>query len=158
MKWHHLSRKYAIIHTHTHTLHCPTINRHSSLQGIRQGCMHWMWMCACSVLQPGLTLCDPMDCSLPGSSVHGIIPARILGCHFLLQGNFFRQGSNQCLLSLLHWQADSFTTEQWLALNSVQLNSKVYLMHYNSPTLHKLFLPHSIRGFLGKSLRFSRNS
>ena len=24
------------------------------------------------------TLCDPMDCSLPGSSVHGIIQARIL--------------------------------------------------------------------------------
>ena len=22
-------------------------------------------------------LCDPMDCSLPGSSVHGILPARI---------------------------------------------------------------------------------
>ena len=31
-----------------------------------------------------------MDCSLPGSSVHGISQARILewlGCHFLLQGN-----------------------------------------------------------------------
>ena len=26
-----------------------------------------------------LTLCDPMDCSLPGSSVHGILQARILG-------------------------------------------------------------------------------
>ena len=25
-----------------------------------------------------LTLCDPMDCSPPGSSVHGIFPARIL--------------------------------------------------------------------------------
>ena len=25
-----------------------------------------------------LTLCDPMDCSLPGSSVHGIFQARIL--------------------------------------------------------------------------------
>ena len=24
------------------------------------------------------TLCDPMDCSLPGSSVHGILLARIL--------------------------------------------------------------------------------
>jgi len=24
-----------------------------------------------------LTLCDPMDCSLPGSSVHGILQARI---------------------------------------------------------------------------------
>ena len=26
------------------------------------------------------TLCDPMDCSLPGSSVHGIFQARILEC------------------------------------------------------------------------------
>ena len=24
-------------------------------------------------------LCDPMDCSLPGSSIHGIFQARILG-------------------------------------------------------------------------------
>ena len=24
------------------------------------------------------TLCDPMDCSLPGSSIHGIFQARIL--------------------------------------------------------------------------------
>ena len=31
-------------------------------------------MYVCSVL----TLCDPMDCSLPGSSVHGIFQARIL--------------------------------------------------------------------------------
>ena len=26
------------------------------------------------------TLCDPMDCSLSGSSVHGILQARILEC------------------------------------------------------------------------------
>ena len=32
-------------------------------------------MRACSI---GLTLCDPMDCSPPGSSVHGILQARIL--------------------------------------------------------------------------------
>ena len=30
------------------------------------------------VTQSYLTLCDPMDCSLPGSSVHGILQARIL--------------------------------------------------------------------------------
>ena len=30
------------------------------------------------VAQSGLTLYDPMDCSLPGSSVHGILQARIL--------------------------------------------------------------------------------
>ena len=30
------------------------------------------------VAQPCLTLSDPMDCSLPGSSVHGIFQARVL--------------------------------------------------------------------------------
>ena len=30
------------------------------------------------VTQSCLTLCDPMDCSLPGSYVHGIFQARIL--------------------------------------------------------------------------------
>ena len=30
------------------------------------------------VAQSYLTLCDPMDCSLPGSPVHGILQARIL--------------------------------------------------------------------------------
>ena len=31
-----------------------------------------------SVIQSCLALCNPMDCSLPGSSVHGILQARIL--------------------------------------------------------------------------------
>ena len=30
------------------------------------------------LLQSYLTLCDPMDCSLPGTSAHGILQARIL--------------------------------------------------------------------------------
>ena len=30
------------------------------------------------VTQSCLTLCDPMDCSLPGSSVHGIFQARVM--------------------------------------------------------------------------------
>ena len=30
------------------------------------------------VAQSCLTLCDPTDCSLPGSSVHGIFQARVL--------------------------------------------------------------------------------
>ena len=35
--------------------------------------------CVCAkLLQSCLTLCDPMDCSPPGSSVHGILQARIL--------------------------------------------------------------------------------
>ena len=33
---------------------------------------------ACVCAQSCLTLCDPMDCSLPGSPVHGIFQATIL--------------------------------------------------------------------------------
>ena len=53
-----------------------------------------------------LTLCDPMGCSLPGSSIHGVSQARILEwvAIFLLHGIFSSQGSN---LHLLHWQAES---------------------------------------------------
>ena len=36
-------------------------------------------VCVCvKVAQSCLTLCNPMDCSLPGSFVHGILQARIL--------------------------------------------------------------------------------
>ena len=38
-----------------------------------------MCVCVCVIVtQSCLTLCDPMDCSQPGSSVHGILQARIL--------------------------------------------------------------------------------
>ena len=43
----------------------------------------------CLVTQSYLTLCDPMDCSLPGSSVHEDSPGKNagVGCHALLQGD-----------------------------------------------------------------------
>ena len=37
-----------------------------------------LWGTCAKLLQSCLTLCDPMDCSPPGSSVHGILQARIL--------------------------------------------------------------------------------
>ena len=54
-------------------------------------------------------LCETTDCNLPGSSVHGILQARILGrvAVSLFQGIFLTQGSNLRLLCLLLWQADS---------------------------------------------------
>ena len=39
------------------------------------------------VAQSCPTLCYPMDCSLPGSSVHGIFSSTPMGCHFLFQGS-----------------------------------------------------------------------
>ena len=47
------------------------------------------------------TLCDPMDCSPPGSSLHGDSPGKStgVGCCSLLQVIFLTQGLN---LGLLH--------------------------------------------------------
>ena len=58
------------------------------------------------VAQSCLTLCDPVDYSPPGSSVHGIFEARIMEWIAISfsRGLFSTQGSN---LHLLHWQADS---------------------------------------------------
>ena len=47
-------------------------------------------VCVCLVAQSCLTLCYPMDCSPPGSSVHGDSPGKTtgVGCQALLQGIF----------------------------------------------------------------------
>ena len=50
----------------------------------------FLYLCstaAAKSLQSCLTLCNPMDCSPPGSPVPGILQARTLewGCHFFLQ-------------------------------------------------------------------------
>ena len=63
----------------------------------------------CSVTQPCPTLCDPMDCSPPGSSVHGFLQARSgVGCHFLLQGGLPDTEIESRSLAL---QADSLLSE-----------------------------------------------
>ena len=60
----------------------------------------------CLVTQSYPTLCDPMDCSPPGSSVHGDSPGKNteVGCHALLHRIFPTQGYNpglpHCRLSL----------------------------------------------------------
>ena len=69
------------------------------------------WCTRAKSLQFCPTLCDPMDCSLAGSSVHGDSPGKNTGvaCHALLQGIFPAQGLNLCFLYLLHWQAGSLS-------------------------------------------------
>ena len=54
----------------------------------------------CVPAQSCLTLCEPVECSPPGSSVHGIFPVKNtgVGCYFSLQEIFRTQGSNLCLL------------------------------------------------------------
>ena len=66
---------------------------------------HWHYACMLSCIP---LFCDPMDCSLPGSSVHGIFQANRMSFHFLLHGIIPSQGSNPDL----HWRQilDHWTT------------------------------------------------
>ena len=61
--------------------------------------------CVCAkLLQLCPTLCDPMDCSPPGSFVHGASPGKNIrvGCHFLLQGIFPTQELSTGLIIKLY--------------------------------------------------------
>ena len=79
------------------------------------------YLVLCLVAQSCLTLCDAMDCSPPGSSVHGDSPGKNTGVggHALLQGIFPDQGSNSglphCRRILYHLspQGSSVTYSFW---------------------------------------------
>ena len=76
-------------------------------------CVYYLHMCACvlcSVAQSGLTLCDPLYYSLPGSSVHGDSPGPNtgVGCYAFLQGGLPNPGTELRSTTL---QADSSPSE-----------------------------------------------
>ena len=62
----------------------------------------------CPVAELCPALWDPMDCSPPGSSVHGILQARILECVAMLayRSSFWPRDWT-CIFRLLHWQVGS---------------------------------------------------
>ena len=62
--------------------------------------------------------CDPLDCSLPVSSVHRILQAKILewGCHFLLQGIFLIKESKPGLRISGRFFTDWATRETYILL------------------------------------------
>ena len=86
---------------------------------IQRYILHYIY-CA-KLLQSCLTLCDSMDCSPPGSSVHGILQARTLewvvmpSFQILLQGIFPTQGSIRPRSPTL--QADSLLSATRVAYN-----------------------------------------
>ena len=88
------------------------------------------------------TLCGPMDSGPPGSSVHGILRARILECcHFLLQGIFLTHGSNQvsCITGRFStiWVMSSWNPaqiwEEWLSFSSPKLSFHLALASFPLP-------------------------
>ena len=69
-------------------------------------------VCVCSVTQSCPTLCDPVDCSPPASSVHGILQARILewGGAISSSGDFPNPGIKPTSLLSLTLASGFFTT------------------------------------------------
>ena len=69
------------------------------------------WFVLCWVTSVMSDLCNAMDCSLPGSSVHGVLQTRILEwvAIFSLQGYLPDLGVKPSFLHLLHWQAGSLS-------------------------------------------------
>ena len=78
------------------------------------------------------------------------------GLHFLLQGIFQTQGSNLCLLRLLHWQADSLPLYHLGSPSTFSINSKHLhtYAHYITKKKHEiLVLPLGAGNFRLHSLR-----
>ena len=91
------------------------------------------------------TICDPMDCSPPGSSAHGILKAWILdGCP--PPEVFLTQGSNPSVLHLLHCQAASLPLApprklvKWSPISPVAVCCFVKCL-YRSTSSQSTFIP-----------------
>ena len=68
-------------------------------------------LCVCAkLLQSCLTLCDPMDCSLPGSSVHRVLQARILEWVAVPSSRGSSQFRDQTRISYVSYIAGGFFT------------------------------------------------
>ena len=76
----------------------------------------------CSDSQLCLTLCDPMDCSLPGSSVHGILQVRILELVAIASSRRSSRPRDRIHISLSPALADGFfvTSATWKAHKSAE--------------------------------------
>ena len=83
-------------------------------------------------LQLCLTLCDPMNCSLSGSSVHGILQARILDwvpCPPL--EIFPTQGSNPILMSFALASRFFTTSATWEAPTYIHKSTQMLIYEYD---------------------------
>ena len=75
-----------------------------------QFCFHSCGLCSAVlglVAQSCSALCNPMDCSLPGSSAHGIFQARTLEWAAISSSRGWIFPTQRLKPCILHWQAES---------------------------------------------------
>ena len=100
--------------------------------------------CHCLVAQSCLTLCNPMDCSPPGSSVRGISQSRILGgLPFPPPGDLPDPGMEPVSPASPALQADSLPLSHWGSLK-LNLLEKFIFKHYFRSILTVLYLRNKI--------------
>ena len=90
-------------------------------------------MCACSVTKSCLIHCDPMNCRLPGSSVHGILQARTLEWVAISFSNAWKWKVKVKLLSPVRLLATPWTTAHQ-APPSLGFSSQEYWSGVPSPS------------------------
>ena len=108
----------------------------------------WWVGTSCLVTKFCPTLRNPMDCSLPGSSVPGTFPGKNarVSCQFLLQGIFLTQGSN---LGLPHCRQTLYRLSHTLIqytfiLTWLYLQRPFFQMRSHSQVLGvRILIPHS---------------
>ena len=103
----------------------------------RRGHNVHLWL-KVKVAQSCLTLCNPMDCSLPGCSVHGILQARILE---LAPVPFSRDLPNdkprQHIKKQRHYFADKVTGVSGLGVRSEQAPWTHWVPRWRHCPLHR---------------------
>ena len=75
-------------------------------------CMHAQFLQLC------LTLLDPMDCSPPSSSVHGILQTKILKCVTISSSRGSSQPRDQICVSCISYTAGRFFTRFFIHIQA----------------------------------------
>ena len=127
-------------------------------ENTRVGC-HFLLQCMnvkseSEVAQSCLTLSDPMDCSLPGSSIHGIFQARVLCRRAQRHGSVYPLRRNQDPALRLHY---CFLTAPPLSLHLLPslINSCLIMSFGSQERGHKkVFVPRSPTGSRSVSIAF----
>ena len=102
-----------------------TLSHWKSLKTFLRACMH------AQLLQSCPTLCNPVDCSPPGSSVHGILQARILKWVITPSSRGSSQPRDPTSVSWISYLAGGFFTH-WATWKQVkkQVKKRLFMEIY----------------------------
>ena len=97
------------------------------------------YMCVWLVTQSCLTLCDPMDYSLPGSSIHGILQARILEWVTISFSKESSQPRDWTYVFCVSWNGMQILYHRatWEALHHIYIHIYIYI--YMSPDYYQVY-------------------